>query len=441
MATKVLLSAYACEPGRGSEPEVGWQWAIGLAGVTELTVLTRSNNRQIIEQELKKTPHPHPAFLYYDLPKPFLFLKKIGLPAPIYYLLWQIGASILIFRLRQRFDIIQHLTFNSFLFPGFLWFSSPAVILGPLGGGMTTAPFHLHWFGKSAIGERLRTAFVKLARFNPLLRLSLHFAKHIWVANADTKAKLPPFAHSKTSILLETAAPVEANAQSQQPPKEEPEPKNPEHSSSSDASSISAFQHFSVSAPSLLFIGRLEPRKAPALAIHLLKLLEDHFPNLTLTIVGEGPLQDDLKKLTSELGLNGRVRFLSRVPKEHIPKLMRAHSALIFPSVRDTSGNVVLEAMANGLPVVAFRHQGVVQMLDDETGYLIEPKGSPIDLENFAKAVKEILTNPTECARRISCALSRTRNELAWRSKWPQVLEIYQDVLKSAQVDDAFSAT
>jgi glycosyltransferase involved in cell wall biosynthesis len=80
-------------------------------------------------------------------------------------------------------------------------------------------------------------------------------------------------------------------------------------------------------------------------------------------------------------------------------------------------------------------------MLDDETGYLIEPKGSPIDLENFAKAVKEILTNPTECARRISCALSRTRNELAWRSKWPQVLEIYQDVLKSAQVDDAFSGT
>ena len=42
----VLLSAYACEPGQGSEPEVGWQWALNLAKFHEVTVITRANNRE-----------------------------------------------------------------------------------------------------------------------------------------------------------------------------------------------------------------------------------------------------------------------------------------------------------------------------------------------------------------------------------------------------------
>ena len=50
---KVLISAYACEPGKGSEPEVGWQWALQMARHHDVTVLTRANNRQAIEPAIE----------------------------------------------------------------------------------------------------------------------------------------------------------------------------------------------------------------------------------------------------------------------------------------------------------------------------------------------------------------------------------------------------
>ena len=80
---KVLLSAYACEPGKGSEPGVGWTWVCGLAGQVQLTVLTRSNNRDPIEAEIASLPHDHPLhgvrFLYHDLPASIRRLKSAGL--------------------------------------------------------------------------------------------------------------------------------------------------------------------------------------------------------------------------------------------------------------------------------------------------------------------------------------------------------------------------
>ena len=65
---KVLMSAYACEPGRGSEPEVGWQWAFQMARFHEVTVVTRANNRAVIDRALADYPGAKPEFIYYDLP-------------------------------------------------------------------------------------------------------------------------------------------------------------------------------------------------------------------------------------------------------------------------------------------------------------------------------------------------------------------------------------
>jgi glycosyltransferase involved in cell wall biosynthesis len=450
----VLLSAYACEPDKGSEPEVGWQWAMGLAKVCAVTVLTRANNRLPIESALQSVPPPHPRCLYYDLPKPFLALKKLGLPASIYYCLWQIGAALFINKHRREFDLVQHLTFNSFLCPGFLWFLSPPVVLGPLGGGMTTAPFHLHLFGKSALHECFRTVGVKMARFNPLLRLSLHFAKHIWVANKDTLASLPTSAQSKASILLETAAPPQIPTFSSHPsafsfqpsafgpqqlppafpcvaPSELPSARTPA-SPHPSVVSISAFQSFSfLNAPPLLFVGRLEPRKAPGLAIQVLQRLHRKNLPLSLTVVGQGPLQESLRRQAAAAGLSSHVCFLGSVSKKQVLTIMRTHLALIFTSVRDTSGNVILEAMANCLPVVAFRHQGVVQMLNDEIGYLVHPRGSPYDVEAFTQAIEQIVADPSARRSKIFQALLRAQGELSWPAKWPEVARMYLSLYNS----------
>src|SRR5882757_9053377 len=74
---RVLLSAFACEPFKGSEPEVGWQWAMQIARFHDVTVLTQSKYRAPIERALKGLPgqQPKPEFLYFDLPA---WLQKIA---------------------------------------------------------------------------------------------------------------------------------------------------------------------------------------------------------------------------------------------------------------------------------------------------------------------------------------------------------------------------
>src|SRR5260370_25550125 len=91
---KVLISAYACEPFKGSEPEVGWQWALQMARFHEVTVLTRANNQQDIESGLAplRGKQPVPEFIYHDETHYLLRLKKYFGATKFYYLLWQRSA-------------------------------------------------------------------------------------------------------------------------------------------------------------------------------------------------------------------------------------------------------------------------------------------------------------------------------------------------------------
>ena len=90
---KVLMSAYACEPGKGSEPAVGWNWALQAARRHEVWVLTRGNNREAIEAELAESPVGNLHFVYHDLPRWASFWKRGGRGLHLYYLLWQLTAQ------------------------------------------------------------------------------------------------------------------------------------------------------------------------------------------------------------------------------------------------------------------------------------------------------------------------------------------------------------
>src|ERR1700677_1409499 len=115
---KVLMSAYACEPNKGSEPEVGWQWALQMARFHDVTVLTRSNNRAIIEKELAllQGTMPLPRFVYHDEGPLLLWLKKLFRAVRSYYIVWQISAWNVIHRLQAEnsYDLLHHVTFAGF---------------------------------------------------------------------------------------------------------------------------------------------------------------------------------------------------------------------------------------------------------------------------------------------------------------------------------------
>src|SRR5215211_1721476 len=109
---KVLMSAYACEPGKGSEPEVGWQWALQIARFHDVTVLTRRNNRAGIElavEELRGS-RPIPQFIYHDHEPWVLALKQRFRATRLYYVLWQKSAWKIIQQLHKihRYDLMHH---------------------------------------------------------------------------------------------------------------------------------------------------------------------------------------------------------------------------------------------------------------------------------------------------------------------------------------------
>ena len=86
---KILISAYTCETGRGSEGEIGWRLAHALAAKHEVTVLTRANLRDVHEESFKEHPKPkNLRFEYFDLPYIFRFYKKGKRGFLIYYYLW-----------------------------------------------------------------------------------------------------------------------------------------------------------------------------------------------------------------------------------------------------------------------------------------------------------------------------------------------------------------
>ena len=210
------MSAYACEPNRGSEPEVGWQWCRQMARFHDVTVVTRANNREVIETALAGQRSSRPGFVYYDLPRWLVAAKRRGLPVAIYYALWQIGVRRFLAHRLREFDLIHHVTFNSFRQPGFWWNRNPPVVLGPLGGGQVCPWQFVVTFGRRFIPEVTRSLSVWGSRWLPHLHASFRAARLILVANQDTARRIPPRYGAKTRSLLETGIPRELTEVSSQ---------------------------------------------------------------------------------------------------------------------------------------------------------------------------------------------------------------------------------
>jgi hypothetical protein len=192
----ILVFAYACEPGRGSEPGAGWDWVRLLAGLADTCVITRANNAGVIEDALPETPErDRLSFEYVDLPRWAMFWKRGQRGVRAYYLLWQFAALPVARRLqkRRRFDVVWHLTLAN------LWLGSVAplaggrFVLGPAGGGAATPIGFLPALGvRGAAYEVARGTATTVGRYlNPLARLAWRRADLILVQNPESLSWIP----------------------------------------------------------------------------------------------------------------------------------------------------------------------------------------------------------------------------------------------------------
>jgi hypothetical protein len=120
---KVLLSAYSCLPGGGSEPGIGWNWAQCIAANgNDVSVITRSVNRTEIEKFTRDNAVEQVRFIFHDLPKPLDKIYKLPFGNYCFYFLWQYTAAERALKLHrtESFDLVQHITWGSFRVPSFM---------------------------------------------------------------------------------------------------------------------------------------------------------------------------------------------------------------------------------------------------------------------------------------------------------------------------------
>jgi len=176
----------------------------------------------------------------------------------------------------------------------------------------------------------------------------------------------------------------------------------------------------------IIFVGALDPRKNVSLLIAAVKKLKDTGLRVTLDIVGEGPEQPHLTMLTHDLGIADQINFLgpSRNIAEHI---LRAH-VFVLPSAYEGVPNVVLEAMACGVPVIATRVGGVPDIIQHRRNGLIIP---PCDIEALCAGIQELLGDKTLCQEFSVRARETAVEHFSLSAVADQYAELYKTLLRT----------
>ncbi len=139
----------------------------------------------------------------------------------------------------------------------------------------------------------------------------------------------------------------------------------------------------------ILFVGRLAEEKRLDLLIKSFYLAKKVLPNLILTISGDGPEMERLKKLTAKLNIENSVKFLGMVPQEKLTQIYHNSDIFVITSKTENQPLVVLEAMASGLPIIGVKKHGLTDLIDNSVnGYLLDPKNIKLLSKYIIKLIK-----------------------------------------------------
>jgi glycosyltransferase involved in cell wall biosynthesis len=365
---KVLLVGHVCCPGLGSEPGVTWQWATHLAAHNEVWVLCHPQYREPTEAYLADHPVPRLHFHYVNLPTwrdPWDPAKGGGLRLQFHYLLWQheVLRQARILHTRERFDVAHQVSWTTVTAASPLWKLPIPAVWGPVGGAITAPSEFLHYFGSAHWAERLRTLRVRLLPRSPAIRRAARNLTVTYATNLETMAFLRRAGARDVRFLIDCGLLGDTCAGSAPPP---------------DTGRLE-----------LLWAGRLEGRKALPIVIEAVAQLPADFP-VRIRVAGGGPLETEWKDLARRLGVADRFEFIGLIPGEQMNALIDDAQALLFSSLRDAFGTVVLEAMTRGRPVLALDHQGFGSAVPSDAAIKIPVTTPAATVRAYAEGIRQL---------------------------------------------------
>ncbi len=272
------------------------------------------------------------------------------------------------------------------------------VIIGPMNGGMSFPSAFQYMAGKS---ERFLYQLMRI--FSSVYNLCIpgkFFAQYLLVANKRTQNTLPKFRLGQVVEIVENGVFSVLD---------KPKP-------SAQSSTIH-----------VLFVGRLVDWKAVYILIDAVGICKQ---NVKLTILGDGPLRQELEVYAQNNAPN-KVEFLGLVPHSETNKHYDKADIFALPSVRECGGAVVLEAMARGLPVVATAWGGPMDYITAESGFLVEPKSRAYMVEQFSAIIDQLAQKPDLRYQIGQAAIDRIKKHFLWDTKIEEVISVYKRALNA----------
>lgn len=408
---KILIVGHACAPGLGSEPGSTWNWAWQMSRTHQVWVIAHPEYKDRVDSFLASHPNERLQFVWVVIKSRFDYWtpgsnQERGIR--LHYWLWIKAAYTEAARLYEQvhFDLVHHVSWSTIAIPPPFWKLPVPAIWGPIGGGQSFPPAFISQLRYKRIKELFRSLNLLLLPFSPALRRSLASAHTVLATNLETKKLLERAGASRVGLFLDCGV---------------------------DGRIASPAPRVGGKQLTLLWAGRLEPQKGLAIALRAMAVSK--YRKCCLLVAGSGSQQDQMETLARSLGLTNRVEFLGRVPHETMEALFQSCDALVFTSLRDSFGSVVLEAMSNGLPVIALNHQGIRAFVPDEASIKV-PVDSPRQvIDDLAHAFDVLGSNP-----QLQPAMSRAALAFAESQTWERRAEmmnaVYAGTINGTAADD-----
>lgn len=366
---RVLISALACEPNQGSEPEVGYRAVIAAATQHEVWVLTNADTVSSLQEVLKGHPfadriHIRGVPLHIDRER---FARLTVSRFQWYYHRWQRRLADYAVELDRHidFDVVHHVTLASYWTRAGVASVRKPLIWGPVGGAVEPPVRLLPILGfRGLLEDAMRVPVRRLLAQMPPARQARTRATVTFAQNRDSARRVK--GRGPVSVLS-NAIVVEPTLTS--PPQ--------------------------VRGKTIFFVGRLIPWKAPILALRALGHMDD--TDAILHFFGSGPERPRLEIAARRWGLADRVEFEGWLSRDDLLSRLAGAGALVHPALHEEAGLCIGEALALGTPVVCLDHGGpreVVQYWPDVPSAVVPPQTPDITARSMATALDRFLVSP-----------------------------------------------
>jgi glycosyltransferase involved in cell wall biosynthesis len=401
---RILLSAFACEPNRGSEPGFGWNWALHLAQEGhDVVLMTTPYGRSAIDKQIELIGKSLSLNVkYVEVPTCARRFLKGHLGIVAHYYLWQKLAFFAAKNLVKNIDIIHHVTWGSIKGGSNLWRLQKPFVFGPIGGGQVAPNGYGAVLGIGFLLEQLRTLYTKIILpVNPFAKLLICNSALVLVTNKETFLLAKNLGGKYIKLFLDTGL-----------------------SESFYPDCFPARHRRDVF--KILWVGRLIPRKALPIAIEVLKKLK--FP-VKLIIVGDGLLRRKLKGWLKDPMLQKKIEWWGQVPWGKVREAYLTSDVFLFTSLRESFGSQIVEAMAFGLPIITLNVHGARDWVPENAGIKVDVGSLKATLEDLALSIERLYRSPEQCS-----VMGRVGYEYAKQQTWTRkaslIGKLYENVIR-----------